>query len=98
MKPHTLSAPLASLFRYLLQHVGLIRGIIYTACIEKLLREQEKSLTQCCNPHLVLTKYLAFRNSNNINSSSNNNDAKLKCIYVELNSTLMQNFRDLGHV
>lgn len=66
-------------------------------CTESLLREQEESLTQCCNPHLVLTKYLAFRNSNNINSSSNN-DAKLNFIYVELNSILMQNFRDLGHV
>lgn len=67
-------------------------------CIENLLKAEEESLIHCCNPHLVLTKYLAFRNSNNINNINNNNNAKLNCIYVELNSISMQNFRDVGHV
>ena len=39
-----------------------------------------------------------FLGSGYINSGSNNNNARLNSTYMELNSILMQNFRDVGHV
>lgn len=56
-KPHTLSIPLAPLFQLpVTSCLPALQSCIYQSpllCIENLLKAEEESLIQCCNPHLL---------------------------------------------